>query len=265
MNPLYFGESKRPLFGLYQAPVAKAARRSGFVLSPAVGHEYLPAWPAFRQLALSLQVAGHHVLRFDFTGQGDSSGANEEGTLEVWRRDLELAVSELKDLAGLDRVGVIGLRLGASIALQAAAEGGGIDRLILWEPVIDGPAFVRELKTTRAAYLDRVLPRPKRAIQNGPALDVMGFVVTDELQASLEGLNLLQLSRRPAPHLTLVLREPTDLARALGQHLGKLGSQVTERVVESPALWAKHTGLGEARVPVDLIRSLVEEAGGPAR
>lgn len=265
MNPLYFGESKHPLFGLYQAPVAKAARRSGFVLCPAVGHEYLPSWPAFRQLALSLQLAGHHVLRFDFTGQGDSSGASEEGTLEVWRRDLQLAVSELKDLAGLDRVGVIGLRLGASIAALTAAEGGGIDRLILWEPVIDGPAFVQELRATRAAYLERVLPRPKRAIRSGPALDVMGFVVTDQMRASLERLNLLELDKRPASRLSLVLRDPAAPAQALAQHLGRLGSQVSERVVPSPALWAKHTGLGEARVPVELIRSLVEEAGGPAR
>lgn len=265
MNPLFFGPSARPLFGLYQAPAAKTARRSGLVLCPAVGHEYLPAWPAFRQLSLQLQLAGHHVLRFDLSGQGDSSGPVEDATLERWREDAGHALTELLDLAGLDRPGALGLRLGASVVALAAAERGGVDRLVLWEPIVDGPRFLEELLAARDAYLRRVLPRPRRAMREGPALDVMGFVVSQPLQRSLRGLNLLSLARRPAARVSLVLRRPRPDAEALASHLRGLGAEVNARVVESPALWAKHTGLGEARVPNELVRVLVEEASGGAR
>lgn len=262
MNPLYFGASERPLFGLYQAPVAKSARRSGFVLCPAVGHEYLPAWPAFRQLALSLQLAGHHVLRFDLSGQGDSSGAVEEATLERWVEDTNHALTELSDLAGLDKPGLLGLRLGASVAAMAAAARGGVERLILWEPIVDGPRCLEELHAARDAYLRRVLPRPRRALREGPAFDVMGFVLSPELERSLGALNLLALARRPAARVSLVLRAPRPDAEALAARLSGLGAEVRTTVLDSPALWAKHTGLGEARVPNELIRSLVEAAGG---
>ena len=54
MNPFFFGESERALFGLYHPPKSATVRELGVVLCYPMGQEYMRAHRAFRQLALIL-------------------------------------------------------------------------------------------------------------------------------------------------------------------------------------------------------------------
>jgi pimeloyl-ACP methyl ester carboxylesterase len=63
-------------------------------------------------------------------------GATGEGNCEDWCRDVETAVDELRDITGLTKVGLIGLRLGATLATRVAVKHAQqIDALVLWDPV----------------------------------------------------------------------------------------------------------------------------------
>jgi pimeloyl-ACP methyl ester carboxylesterase len=61
------------------------------------------------------------VLRFDFRGCGDSEGDEAVAGTDAWRDDIGTAVEELKRRAGAARVALAGLRLGGTLAAQAAA------------------------------------------------------------------------------------------------------------------------------------------------
>jgi pimeloyl-ACP methyl ester carboxylesterase len=119
---------------------------------------------AFRQLTTLLTRGGYHVLRFDYGGTGDSAGEGEAQTLEQWTDDVSTAIEELRDTAGLDQVTVVGLRLGAALALQAAARGGsggvGVDRLVLWDPVADGERWLAEVLPAGVEATARELSAP---------------------------------------------------------------------------------------------------------
>ena len=75
MKPLFFGEANRRLYGVYHPP-AKPSRHAVLLCYPGM-QEYNAAHWMFRRLATSLSREGHHVLRFDYYGTGDSDGETD--------------------------------------------------------------------------------------------------------------------------------------------------------------------------------------------
>ena len=82
---------------------------------------------------------GFPVLRFDPDGTGDSAGSDEDpGRVRAWIDSLKTAVLEVQGLSGATEVSLLGLRLGAALAVLAATELGGVASLVLWAPVTSG-------------------------------------------------------------------------------------------------------------------------------
>jgi len=185
VTPFFFGPGEHHLFGVYHPPDA-ADRRSGVVLCYPLFMEYEHAhWP-FRKLAVRLAHAGFHVLRFDYTGTGDSAGELEEGSLATWRRDVGAAIDELKGLAGLRSVSLVGLRLGAALALEVACARKDVGDVVLWEPVVRGSRYLQELEDLeedRRRWSRHPVPRDENA--------VLGYPMVHGLRQDLSGLDLL--------------------------------------------------------------------------
>src|SRR5436309_10085286 len=120
MRPYFFGGSERQLFGVYYEPRAPAVAH-GVVLCYPMGHEYVNALRGYRQLAMQLARAGLHVLRFDYSGSGDSAGEGELTEVSQWMADIEVAIAELTDSHGLGSVSLAGLRLGGTLATLVAS------------------------------------------------------------------------------------------------------------------------------------------------
>src|SRR4051794_36694742 len=129
MQPFFFGTSDHPLLGLFHPPRGAMRSRAVLICGP-IGHEYSRSQWALRQLADNLARAGFPVLRFDLSGQGDSAGSFEEASVSRWLEDVNLAMRELLDNAGLTRFDVIGLRLGATLAARALDR---VERFVLWD------------------------------------------------------------------------------------------------------------------------------------
>lgn len=97
-----------------------------------------------RQLAEQLADAGFMVLRFEYLGQGDSSGdQNDPDAVQQWIVSVEHAVQYLRE-SGVTEVGLVGLRAGSLIAANAAKRVGSLRALVLWDPIPTGRAYVRE-------------------------------------------------------------------------------------------------------------------------
>jgi len=151
-EPFIFRRGDTPLFGMLHRPAGTP--RLGFVTCHPFAEEKLWSHRVFVSTARALAGAGHAVLRFDFTGAGDSGGDTSQSSLELYLQDLAAAVGELaRRVPGLERIGLIGLRLGASVAAllaERAANDENLARLrsgplILWDPVVDGEAHFQEL------------------------------------------------------------------------------------------------------------------------
>jgi exosortase A-associated hydrolase 2 len=152
-TPFFFHRGDVRLFGFLHSP-ASHRRRTALVFSHPFAEEKLWSHRVFVSFARTLAQRGFPVLRFDYRGAGDSSGATADTTLETHLQDLGAAVQALRGrepTAG--RVGLMGLRLGASFAgryadrlAQGATGGGCVDGpLILWDPVVGGLQYFQEI------------------------------------------------------------------------------------------------------------------------
>ncbi len=195
MRPFFFGEAERPLFGVYEPPWA-AARNTGVVLCYPGAQEYNATHWAFRKLTSLLSSAGYHVLRFDWSCTGDSAGESADGRPETWIQDLRLAVEELREQAGIRAVSLIGMRLGATLAYRCAMEF-AVRELVLWEPVVSGVDYVRDLRALDDRRRLRLLHPP------GPEDELLGFPFPAAQRQAIEALDLRQLALPKARRVLL--------------------------------------------------------------
>ena len=149
VEPFYFGEPR--LFGcLHPAADTRGAgpdapTRTGVVFCHPLGHEYVTLHRAARILASRLARSGLPTLRFDYSGTGDSAGGLEEARLQNWVDDADAAADALRSRTGVERICLVGARLGATLALRAAARRADVESLALWDPVVWGRDYLRQL------------------------------------------------------------------------------------------------------------------------
>ncbi len=258
MHVFQFGSSERRLFGVYEAPAtATAASATGVVVCQPVGHEYIRSHRSMRNLVTGLS-AGAHVLRFDYYGCGDSGGAGEDGTLKQWQTDIGLAIDELKDMAGLTRVSVVGLRFGATLAALATRTRTDVQTLILCDPVLRGAEYVMQVadleKQWRAArpYL-KCLPDPA-------ACELLGFPLTPELRREFMDVDLLEVDQWPARHVTTIASAGVDTAE-LDAHLARRGVSSDTEHVAGKCDWDRHESVHLGLLASELNQRVVARLG----
>jgi alpha/beta superfamily hydrolase len=249
VTPFHFGDSRRPLFGIYHPAQRSPARDTGVVLLNPLGHEAIRAHRALRQLALRLADAGFHSLRFDYYGTGDSAGDCAEGTLCRWVQDAGTASDELRDTAGVAKVSWVGLKLGAAVGVLAAPARRDLDTLVLWEPVVSGRAYLDELRALHA----EVLARQGRS---SPPGEILGFPLPDTLRAELEAFDLLA-APRPWGRRNVVL------ASQEGPHELRLRENVgsSYRSVSSTVDWSPRRSLSAGLVPMEALSVVAASLG----
>jgi len=262
---LHFGVPGRPLLGFYH-PRAEGApgRAAGVVLCSPIGTDHTRSDWTYRHLAERLAAAGFPCLRFDLSGTGDSAGDElGAGTVRNWVEDIGAAVEELKARSGASTVALVGLRLGATLAVQHAAAKGDIDAMVLWSPCVSGAAFVGEITKLHKLYL-RIEPHVAGA--PAPAADgeeALGIFLPRALIEELSALDLLKIARRPARR-TLVIDGGNLPGRdALVAHLKELdaGPELRSHPGQKFLVTVSH----RQRLPAEVIGSIVswlEEAYG---
>lgn len=236
-EPFYFGPAAEPLFGLHYPPTSGPPRATGILLCYPTGHEYIVAHRAYRQLCIRLAAAGFHVLRFDYHATGDSAGDCEHGAPERWIDDISTAIGELRLRSACRTVALVGCRLGATLAALVGGERGDVQRMVLWDPIVNGKEHVREISARHQYMLRRthVAPRPG---EDAPGLrEFLGFAMTDTALRGIEALDLMTMSRPPAPTLLIVNSQAGDDTARWRAHVSRMGASVTYEHVPVPHAW----------------------------
>lgn len=260
MQPFFFGSSAEQLFGVYHAPEGGGARARAVVLAHPLGHEYLRAHRAFRNLAAALAANGWHVLRFDYLGSGDSSGVGEQTTVARCLADLDCAIDEIKDISGATRVSIVGLRLGATFASIAAGRRDDVERVVLWDPVLDGAAYLDGLVRLQASWIeDRLGPGAQVALADG---EVIGFALTADGRTELASLKLTPDSRGKAPAASLYVSEDLPAYRALRDGLSSANRTVSYDVIPGAGAWDDVEQVHQILLPHAMVRGIASGLGG---
>jgi pimeloyl-ACP methyl ester carboxylesterase len=184
MHPFFFGTYEHELFGVYHSPKKFIKNSKNVILFSPIGHEYMRSYRILRILADKLSESGHHVLRFDWFGHGDSCGIFEECFFATWMQDIECAITKLMSITNRPDTFQVGFRLGASILLKHASKFSNSHKIILWEPVINGNGWITSIHTMNNAIFHSITTHhPKQY------LELIGFLYSPNLLSDLHDFN----------------------------------------------------------------------------
>ena len=212
-RPLYLTSDAGPLFAWFYPP-ADRATGLGIVLCRPMGSELMCSYRAMRELALAMAEGGLAVMAIDYHGTGDSPGYDDDDNrVEQWMHSIDVAIDALH-ARGFADVGVVGVRVGATLAAAVASRRGDLACAVLWAPCKTGKAYAREMKML-------ALSEAPASSEGGDAsVEAGGFLLTAATVGELAAVDLAKLGKPVAPRILLIARDdmPADdkLAAALG-------------------------------------------------
>jgi len=194
----YFGPTDAPLFGVFHAPAPETARSTGVVVCPPLGHELAHGHALCRRLAEVCAGRGYAVLRFDYYGTGDSAGETEDVTVDRCLGGIAAAAEELRRRSACAEVCLVGLRLGATLALLYGARREEARALAALDPLWDGRAYVGHLRALEEAAWKGLGDLPAERLKAAQARALLGMRWAAPFVQELQALDLRGLTRRPA-------------------------------------------------------------------
>ena len=236
----YFFESAGVrLLGVNFKPTAPV-KDIGFVVCNGFGSDYYIFRSHVTRFCRALATQGYPAFRFDYTGYGDSEGDFAEASPEVMANDLRGAIAELKRKSGCKRIGLAGMRFGATLCALVADGRDDVAKLALWEPIVDADKYLmdglrqtiamqtvlfREVRIERTTIIENVLAG-KPSSEGG-----YNWNVTDE------GFPLGPALVRGMQALNLSTSLPTIAAETLVLHVRKNPGKAPKPIAELVKAW----------------------------
>lgn len=273
---LFLAHGAAARFALYHAPAAPC-RGAWLYLHP-WAEEMNKARRMAALQARALAAAGWAVLQLDLQGCGDSAGDFSEARWDGWRADAALGLDWLQHTLGAQlpqAPGLWGLRLGALLALDYAAQPAGRapGQLLLWQPVLQGASHLTQFLRLRLAAqmlgeeakggAEQGTAALRASLAAGQELEVAGYTLAPALAGALDTLDASRLAP-PCPTLWLEVtasagRPLPPLAQRVLQGWQAAGSECRAQAVAGPQFWATQE-LAEAPALLDATVALLQEA-----
>ena len=251
LRPIVVSGAQGDLIGLYHPSASHVASVGDVLLVPAFAEEMNRCRSMVTMQAHALAAIGMGTLVLDMRGTGDSPGEFEQADWEGWRDDLQCGLRWLRAHGNGCRT-LWGVRLGALMAAQIAARDSGIDKLLMWMPIVNGKTYWTQFLRIRIAS-EMGLPNGIKSTETlrqqsaaGQVVEASGYLVGQVLATQLDTLEM-----PPAENLigkTIEWFEvgssadapmPRANAKLVGDWQGK-GVQVTMTQVVGPPFWQVH-------------------------
>ena len=252
VEPFFLDADPGQRFCLFHPPAPGACRGAVLYVHP-FGDEMNKSRRVAALQARALAAAGFGVLQIDLFGCGDSSGDFGQASWEQWKRDLAAAHQWLANRLGRP-VTLLGLRLGALLALDYAAGCTPAPaRLLLWQPVQSGAAYLKQF--LRLLLANDMLTDDKGSSEKnagadlrarllgGEMLEIAGYELAAELAAAIDALDAAQLApaRCPVDWFTVVASPGRPDSVAVTRQASRWREQGVElqmHQVVGPSFWA---------------------------
>lgn len=247
MHPYYLELSDRRIFCL-EFPALGSAARGSIVIVPAFAEEMNRTRRTNAWIARELSALGYRVVLFDLSNTGDSSGDFAEATYANWCDDVLQVCGQIDKQS--DSLDVLTTRFG-SLLLSSVIEKQEfkINRACLIAPLLSGSDMMQEFLKIRVA---KSIFEGKResvkslteSLGSGGSLDVSGYQLTEQLYASLAGLELHKESFASMEKvLTIFCRRDIKNGSGTSQNATELaldlGERATTKVIKCQPYWAQ--------------------------
>ena len=246
LSPFFLSGSTGKLFSLYTSPAQKIPPEHFVVFFPPFAEENNKSRYMVSLQAKKFAAMGYGVLMVDFYGTGDSEGDFGEASWDIWLQDVE-HIRQWLDQQGAKHIILWGLRFGALFAMHVAPLfGDGLDRILLWQPVIRGELMMSQfLRLRMAADMigsgEKVTVRDLRdQLANGANIEVAGYELSPDLVEGIDGLKLQHLGATESPPVEWV-----EVVSSEEQPIGPASQKCVDAWCELGMQVNTHTVVGE--------------------
>ena len=224
LEPIFFPSGEVQLFGIWRG--AENAKRV-WVVCPPFAEEEKSAHRTLTEIALALQQRGEASLFFSYRGTGDSHGEFADATLTHWRADIAAAVALVAARVPNAEIGLLGVRLGASLAYLERARA---SRLLLIEPILSGRAMLGQLNMRQKMRVS--MAGGGAAL---PAGDLDGWPLGEPLRDELNALDLRDAAKYEGQAQVWNVGPRDAVAPPLQNFANQIGAPT--RAIVMPAFW----------------------------
>ena len=247
----FINGTKGRLFAMHRRPLNRLELGECFVLAPPFAEEMNRCRYMCTMISQQLAEQGHGFLSVDPYGTGDSEGNFVDADWDGWTRDIVAACEYAMEL-GYTRISLLGIRLGALLALNAAADMASLHRIVLWQPVISGKTSLTQFMRIRiAASLERdedggSVGDFEKSINEGKPVQVAGYDVSPALYTGIKTAHFdshLEFHKSPIAWFNTLASEDRKTPRIETDFLKKWreqGADIHHETVIGPSYWAVH-------------------------
>ncbi|MCG8670699.1 MAG: hypothetical protein MI867_14900 [Pseudomonadales bacterium] len=253
MNPFFFGEKGAQLFGMLHPADGSDFKDECVVLCYPFGQEYERAHRAFKIIANNLSRLGYEVLRFDYSGTGDSSGISEDILISTWKHDIATAIQEAKDCSGSDIVSLVGLRLGATLALQLSKDVEGLKRCICWDPILSGDQYFKEIPN----YIEPEYVAALSDVSGNKEIYLNGYPLPVAYRKELLELDMANFVLGAAEYQFITSQQDPELAQVVDKFSAQ-GSNAKLNTVICESDWNHVDEFGGILIPQPVIAAITD-------
>jgi len=248
VHPFYLRGTGGHLLAVYYPPLAAPHPSGDVLVVPPFAEEMNRCRAMVSMQARSFQRLGIGTLVLDPRGTGDSGGNFSDASWESWRDDLSLGIDWLRCSANGCNT-LWGIRLGAIMAGELAAQAAGINRLLFWQPVIQGKGhFTQFLRIRIAAEMGqrdglKSTEELRKLSAANESIEVSGYRIGPDLARRLDEVRLPDASGLSGVHLSWFevlsaddIAVPPVTTKLVDEYRSKGLDVAFERVV-GPAFW----------------------------
>lgn len=268
-RPFFLPSRPGKLFAVHHLPADEHAHWGNLLVVPAFNEEMNRCRSMVTLLGQRLGGLGVGTLVLDLYGTGDSAGEHGDASWELWRDNVHQGIDWLDGQAGAC-IGVLGIRLGFALAVDALRDEPHERALIAWQPVVDGKSyFTQFMRAKIAANMDRTdIPRETTAdmrarLAAGQGIEVAGYAIRPELAGPIDRLQLGELIPSATAPIVWFEKgaEPTGGISPASQKTldawQQAGRTASTATFDGPAFWS----LYERAVSPDLIEKTADWVG----
>ena len=190
------------------------------------------------QLKQTFQTVGLALERFDYRGTGEAEGKFADALLGTLREDIRAQV-------GNDRICLIGVRFGASLAFDyCAGNAEQVRKLVLVEPIAGGAEYIDYLYR-KQHIKDLMTGDPTARLEDNGYKNIEGYKTNIRLIEQIRGLNLIETAREQLIKSSVFIAQISKQSKVNTQiaDLATLLKSSAEKVlvenIELPPFWER--------------------------
>ncbi len=251
IEPAYIEGEKGLLFSIHYRPHDLEKKSECFIVVQSFAEEMNRCRYMCTMLAQLLGKNNFGYLLVDSYGTGDSEGDFIDADWEQGCRDLLTAVSYAESL-GYNKISLVSIRLGALQTMQVVSSIKKLNRLIFWQPVINGQVALRQfLRIKIAASIGRneepgTIDEFDAAIERGESLDVAGYDISPALYKGMKSScfdDFIDFNAVPIGWFTTLSSTDRKTPRPELNMIDKWkreGANIDHRIIIGPSYWQVH-------------------------